>query len=400
MPSTDRSKALAYGNLVSTKNKRVQPDNYGTTTVTNRFENPVSADAENSPEAQELRNEQQKIQNDGDRDNIDKTSFTPGHKTGRTVTPQTVTTSKETVHSLKGSFAKTWTGSESYNIAFITHPMKSSFTPSLNAFYFVLHEMELRLHGNVKLRQKCPYYFSLPIRLYYAIIIIVQIYRAKEVARTITKPESSWLRSFFRAFKDVSLPIAGPLVPILSNIVAHKPDDAQFDFVTPTINPHGTYESEWNPTTETSAVTVHPSHFLIPSPLILGSMLKSFCTAPRITNSMFTDNGDYAPFQLSTGGDLGGIRFPPSSPENPLSRPFAQILFNPAISHPLPEDIENMKEIHSFYKRTNFSSFPDPLPTDGVESKGPLDFTGIGDQLDWFQEAMTLAYIQSQFFED
>jgi hypothetical protein len=406
--STNRARALAYAASVLDQKKArasARPDNFGSKkpgppsyAFQDQQRGPVDDIAD---ETAKLRQEEKDIEHDAEKDVVDAKDFTPGPTTGKapqraktTVAPAAPQTE------LKSAFAKCWTIVDDIDIPAVTHDEKSWFLPTIISLFEVLFSMEEILSGNEELRWVSPNYFSLPVRVYYAVIVYVQILRSKEQAGKLSKPEGSWLRAFFRRFKDTSCPVAGPIVPILSNIVACLPDDDQFDFVTPSMPAkglHSTASDGASPPRFTTSVSSY--NHILPNVPLVASILRTFCTATALGTEHFDQSGQFVPFTLSTGGNLAGVVFPPHT-NGTVNRMVSKLLNNPTIAHPLPEGKERLKEIHGFWKRSKARHIPD-LPANTVyDPTGPSDITLLIDDFDWFQPCVDMATIQIKFFSD
>jgi len=403
---SNRQRAARYSADVAKKNIKVrkrQPDIFsrpkpGPTVLA--FQKADRSEIDNvARETKPLRDEEKKVEEDAEKDIIDKKTFKPGSESGHNPAPHKTTAQPAAQSELKSAFSKCWTIVNTINIPAVFHDEKSKFIPSGITLFEVLFQMEDLLIGNEELRWISPNYFSLPVRVYYAVIYFVQCLRAKEQSGLITKAEGSWLRAFFRRYKDVACPIAGPLVPVLSNIVANLPDDNQYDFISPTIPENGTHKVDQtageNPT---RTLAVRSTHQLIPSVPIVASFLRAFCNLAAVTNTEIQD-GSFVPFQLSNGGDIAGIRIPAQA-AGATDAQVSKLIANPTIARPPPEGKERLKEILPFWRRSRVRRIPEIPINRAYEPSGPMDITMLGDDFDWFQPCVDMANVQTKFFSD
>lgn len=401
--STPRAKALAYAEKTrEMQRSRPQPSTYSKPGPSKPMPSEIRenrAELDNIvAETKTSRNEEDTIKNDHKEREIDASDFDKPKVNAKQMPSNSTSADRPTpTVQLNSVYRDCWTTTSNIVIQPDVHDEKSSYVPSLIAYFQALFDMEENLHLNEELKYVARAYFSLPSRLYYAFIAIYTIYRSKEVAGTLTKAEGSWIRSFRRIYPEDSLPIAAPLIPFLQNLAAHKPDDAQFAFVYPTIPVTGTYKA--TPVENASGRTnleVHSSHFLIPSIAMLGDLLKIFCTLQSITDANFDDAGNFVPFNPTTGGEFAGIHFPPIG--NGYTNSFAKFLLNPALSRPLPEDKLRLREIHPYWKRSRAKGFPSPAANNGFEPTSPDDFMFSTNNLEWFGECRNMAIKQVSFF--
>jgi len=350
-------------------------------------------------ETQPLRTEEKAQRKDAEKDEVDIKDFGSGQTTGKTPAPtKTTTHSGPAISELKGAFAKCWTTVDDRDIPAVSYTDKSGYIPNCIALFQVLFSMELTLNRNEELRWISPYYFSLPVRIYYAIIFYIQTLRAREQSGTITKPESSFLRAFSRRYKDTSCPIAGPLVPILTNIVSVLPDDDQYDYVYPFNPKKGTYNTTVDQTSKKQTIAVDILHHLLPSLPMLGSFMKIFCTKEGTADKYFNDMGEYIPVPKE-GGIFAGIEFP-TQPNEGYTGAFAQFLYNPAMMMAPPETKSRLREIQSAWRRSSLRHFPDIDRNLDFSQSGPQDLTMLKDEFDWFEPCIDMASVQVKFFSD
>jgi len=415
MSSDNRARAQAFSNNVREKRmtRKVQPDTYGKPAAKSgppsyAFQNNAQGTQDNvAAETKPLRDNLKAEESDDEKDIVDHTDFTTATSTGKAMPAKKVTSAKPAdTAELKSAFAKCWTTVDSVNIPPKYYDTKSTFTPSTIKIAEVLFHMDDILNGNEELRWISPAYFSLPVRIYYAIICYVQIYRAKEQSGKLTPAEGSWLRAFFRRFKDVSLPIAGPLVPIFSNIVTVLPSDDQYSFVYPDVPTESLYSTTAG---ATGTATIKGNYHLLPNVPALLAMMKTFTQTKTIVFHKtsgnfdhFDDNEQFVPFRTTSAQRLAGIPFPAASLEATPTNDTILALANPFLSRPFPESIDRLKEIHSFWKRSELSEAPIFNEATAFSPRNPADYTQMVKEqdLDWFQPCIDMATIQTRFFSD
>jgi len=408
MSTGSRARALKYADTTrSIKNdgrQRAMPNNFGkpspSAVAGNIADAQLIAKDDKSNETKPLRNEEESIRKDANKDSIDSRDFKPSANDGQAPPPTRTTTNEPAaVAELRTAFGKCWTTVDEFDIPSITYYDKSTYTPLGFNLFQILFAMEDVLNGNDELRWISPMYFSLPVRVYYAVIFFVQTLRAKDASGTLSKPDSSFLRAFLRRFKDTSCVIAGPLVPLFTNITACLPDDKQFDTVTPSLPLKGTYSvtKEGTGGEQKQVLSVDPLHHVLPSVPMIGSLLRMFCTTNDLTPH-FSADGEFVPVP-DTGGDFAGINFPAKT-NNTWLNDFAQIVNNPAMMRPLPESEFRLREIHPHWKRSGVRHFPNITTAFPFVPDGPSGHTQLIDNFNWFETCIDMAAIQARFFSD
>jgi len=407
MSTGSRARALRYASQVNDERRQrrqKQPNVFGqaqTTPPTYAFmDNPRGNTDDTAKETKPLRDEEKAIRHDAERDVTDASSFQPGQETGKAPTPNVTSTKVATFDELKGAFRKCWTTVDDLDILPVTYYDKSSYIPFALILFQTLFEMEVLLNNNEDLRWHSPSYFSLPVRVYYAVIFYIQTLRAQEQSGTLPKAEGSFLRAFYRRYKSTSCPIAGPLVPILTNIVSCLPDDSQYDYVHPTLPSKGTYSVLQTGTGSATQrrLSVNSTHYVLPSVALVGSFLKKFCTAQQLDDTCFNDMDEFVPVP-TTGGDFAGITFPPQT-NGQWQHEFAQVLHNPAMMRALPESKSRLKEIHSQWRRSGTRHFPAISMDQSFDPEGPQGHTFLVESFDWFERCIDMATVQTKFFTD
>jgi len=413
-----RARAMEYSMQIKERKvarKNTQPNVFGKPKSSGppsyAFQDQQRTEIDNAAdETSRLRKEIKEERDDKEEDIVDHKDFKP--QSGKGKQRDTVATSHAPPAagtSLRPAFAKCWTTVDTIYIPPKYFDSKSGFCPTFIKLFEVLHVIDEILNGNEELRWISPYYFSLPVRIYYAIICYVQTYRAKEQAGKLTPAEGSWLRAFFRRFKDTSLPVVGPLVPILSNVVSVLPSDDQYDFVFPAIPSSATYNIEFTRDPEIYAGSIHPTYYILPNVPALLQLLDTFTdTHTALFNRTdhvydhFNDDEQLVPFRTDVAQRLGNFPFPARSLEANPTDATERFIANPALMHPFPESIDRMKEIHSFWRRSKARTAPTLAPQTGYTSSGPAALTLIDKEhdLDWFQSCIDMATIQAKFFSD
>jgi hypothetical protein len=383
--------------------KRAMPDNFGkprTEVPTGPIDAQLTQRDNRADETRPLRNEEKELRKDAERDVIDATDFKPPSSDNQAPPPVRTTTNEPTaVTELRSAFAKCWTTVDDISIPSVTYYDKSTYIPLGINLFQILFATEDVLNGNEELRWISPMYFSLPVRVYYAVIFFVQILRARETSGTLSKPDSSFLRAFLRRFKDTSCTIAGPLVPFFTNLTACLPDDKQYDTVTPTLPLKGTYSvtHEGSGSTAKQTLVVDPLHHVLPSVPLIGSLLRKFATSTDLTDC-FSPLGEFVPVP-DAGGQFAGIDFPPKTGEH-WNNEYAQVISNPALMRPLPESEFKLREIHQHWRRSAVRHFPNITTTTPFTPEGPGSHTQLIDDFNWFQVCIDMATIHARFFAD
>jgi hypothetical protein len=120
-----------------------------------------------------------------------------------------------------------------YSMTSILHHGTATFTPSANALYVVLAQMDKTMSTTKRWLDNSFGWIPAYSRLYYGVLFIIQVLRAQRDAGTLDMASLPMLQSFEMYFNPGNLLIAGPLVPIFKGISTSKIDSDLFGNVAP-----------------------------------------------------------------------------------------------------------------------------------------------------------------------
>jgi len=362
--------------------------------ATEKFVDRPKADQDEQPStSEEVRDDMKKLEDKGE-EIVDKTNF-KSEKGPPTVRKAPVLTSDDLVSKYEagGAFIKMWTSVDHISIPPVIKPRKSSFIPNYIMGSVIIRSLEDCLDGNEELKWICPFYFSLPVRLYYSVLWYLQILKAKEAAMKIGKTESTWFRAFKRIFPLESLPVVGPMVPYFTNIVAVKPNDSKYDYVYPDFITNGGLR------VEKGIPDVSQVYFIQPNVLIEAEFLRQYCNLTRAQltgttgnrDDYFDDNLSLVPHRIGTGFNFAGIDFPAQ-----LTVPTSMALSNVAMDYFLPETKSRCIEIHPYWKRSKAADIPQAQTTNNYDIIS--EAMRMTEDFEWFEACVYMAVIQCKFF--
>jgi hypothetical protein len=357
-------------------------------------ERPKVEQNEGPSTSRQTRDEMKKIE-DKEKEETDRSDF-KSFDNPPTVRKAPAATSDNLIvqHEPTGAFLKMWTSVDHVVIPPVIKPKKSSFIPNFIMGSVLLRSLEECLDGNEEMKWICPFYFSLPVRVYYAVLFYLQILKAKESAGKIGKAESTWYRAFKRSFPLESLPVVGPMVPYYTNIVSVKPNDDKYDYIYPD------YQTDAGLNVENGQPIVDMKYyFLQPSVLMLAGFLRQFCTLTGnelvgVTNGAddyFDNHGSLVPHRLRTQFRFVGIDYPAQLTVNHSST-----LSNPALDYFLPETKARCIDIHPYWRRSKAMDIPAENENCGYSTIG--EALRMIDDFEWFEACVYMATIQCKFF--
>jgi hypothetical protein len=362
--------------------------------ATEKFvERPRAEQDEQPSTSDKVRDEMDKLEEDKEKE-TDKSDF-KSDKSPPTVRKAPLFTSDELVSKYEpgGAFIKMWTSVDHISIPPVIKPMKSSYMPNFIMGSIIIRSLEDCLDGNEELKWICPFYFSLPVRLYYTVIFYLQILKAKESVKKIGKTESTWFRAFKRSFPLESLPVVGPMVPFLSNIVSVKPNDDKYDYIYPEFTTNGGLR------VEKGVPLVSPIFFIQPNVLIQAEFLRQYCNLTNAqlvgqtnnTDDYFDDQLSLVPHRIGSIFNFAGIDFPAQ-----LTVPTSMALSNVAMDHFLPEAKARCIEIHPYWQRSKAAGIPATQTTNEYSNIG--EAMRMTEDFEWFESCVYMATIQCKFF--
>jgi hypothetical protein len=362
--------------------------------ATEKFvDRPKAGQDEQPSTSEEVRDDMKKVENKQETE-TDKSDFT-SRPNPPTVRKAPVATSDDLVSKYEpgGAFLKMWTTVDHISIPPVIKPKKSSYIPNFIMGSIIIRSLEDCLDGNEEMKWICPFYFSLPVRLYYSVVYYLQILKAKESAGKLTAPESTWFRAFKRTFPLETLPVVGPMVPYLSNIVSVLPNDDKYDYIYPT------FEINGGLSVEKGVPITHNSFLIQPNVLIEADFLRQFCNLTRAqltsrtgnNDDYFSDNLSLVPHRIGTDFNFAGINFPA---QLTVATSFA--MSNVAMDSQLPEVKSRCIEIHPYWQRSKAVDIPTAQTTNSYEKIG--EAMRMVDDFEWFESCVYMATIQCKFF--
>lgn len=120
-----------------------------------------------------------------------------------------------------------------YTMMSILHHKTATFTPSSNAMYVVLTQMDKTMSTTKRWLDNSFGWIPPYSRLYYGILFIIQTLRAQRDAGTLGLETLPMLQTFEQYYNPGNLLIAGPLVPIFKAISTSKVDADLYGNVAP-----------------------------------------------------------------------------------------------------------------------------------------------------------------------
>jgi len=406
-----RQRRIEYGNRASTRNSRtgatrsrfgdvgrnIDAESEKPKLPEHRFaKQPKQVEEQRAEEAEPIRDELKKIEQDEERE-PDSTNFEKGQP--QTVVRSAATRTSEQLiseHKTGGVFAKVWTISDHVNIPKVIEPKRSNFLPNFISATIIIEAMEHCVDGIEELKWLAPFYFSLPARIYWAVLFYIQILKAKEAAAKLSKAEGTWYRAFKRVFPLESLPVAGPLVPFYTNIRSVKPDDDMYDMIYPD------YVKNFGISVEKGIPNVSDSFFIQPNILLLSDFLRNFSrmTTASLDSNLpggkpryFDEQGSFIPHRTGSAFRFAGIDYPAT-----LTVATATTLSGIDLDKPLPETKDRLKQILSYWRKSKVVDIPQAATTDHYD--GIAAAMRMTDDFEWFEDCVEMATIQCKFFTD
>jgi hypothetical protein len=120
-----------------------------------------------------------------------------------------------------------------YTMTSIIHHKTATFTPTSNAMYVVLAQMDKTMSTTKRWLDNSFGWIPAYSRLYYGVLFIIQVLRAQRDAGTLDMGSLPMLQTFELYFNPGNLLIAGPLVPIFKALSTSKIDSDLFGNVAP-----------------------------------------------------------------------------------------------------------------------------------------------------------------------
>jgi hypothetical protein len=258
----------------------------------------------------------------------------------------------------------------------------STFIPNCWMMYQVLGTMHDLVGDNASLSRYCPFYMTALSNIYYGIIFIVQVLRAKQAAHTLEQSDFQFLRFFESNFAIEELPVAGPLVLFFQNLAAYKPDSNRFTWVVPTLPSLAPANGTHDP------IGTTPTRLSIPPIPWMIDILRQFGNANAALLTAMDTAGQFEPFDFATGGTIAGFA---TGAAFASSAHAAALLQAPGLHSPWAHSTDTLRKKVNQIKRLGLPALAGP-------KKAPRDFCGLGTHITWFTKIISAVAHEAKYF--
>lgn len=257
----------------------------------------------------------------------------------------------------------------------------NTFTPISINFFEVLHYMDTLMASNIYfLRLGLPWH-PLLSRLYCAEIFYIQVLRTMRHARIGSSVTRLYIEQLLKDFPPESLPIPGPLIPILQAIASCSSDNPLYGMICPTIpNDIGT-----NPASD--LLRLEDQQFILPNIPVITAFLNTIIHA----NGDIPDYSDPTTFDDSEDHVLLGHNFESEDWQN-LER---LVLLSPGLNCTM-ESFPEIDEVLNF--RGQELNIPVIQPNDNLS--GIERFMLMDQDSTWFKNVIDVMSIYCSFFNE
>jgi len=282
--------------------------------------------------------------------------------TSTTVKDNTVKTGSSTTatFSQPALFQTFWNEETSHVLDPDVHENTNTWIPNALAMFQILNQTRTLSADHRDIQKRHTNYLDYATMVYYCYIFYIQILRARRNANVCTDNERRILKRFEQEFKLETLPIAGPLVPFFTSIVATQLDDEQFAWTAPAIdyaNINGTTFA--TPNYDEGHMFMQPALPYVMSiltyavhPAMTQGELSRVANAERIH---WNDEDYFVPFNFTAANPtatLWGIQFDRG---NAAVRNRDRLLTASGITYPFVTDIESLLAVRKSWMTSNFN---------------------------------------------
>jgi hypothetical protein len=268
------------------------------------------------------------------------------------------------------------------NASQIVYGGKNYFTPNSWMMFYILNIMHESCAENASLHKFCAQYHTGLSRIYYGIIWIIQVLRARHAAGALSQSEFQFLKYFETNFMFEELPIAGPLVVYFNNLCSFKPEGQTYDYVVPCL-------PDISANTATNAFRNAGQLAMPPMPYLIDIMFK-FGRETSTTLVAALANDQYEPFPALTGGTLAGIAT--GAQFRDLSAIQRAALSVPGMSPAWHHATDTLQAKRLPIQRMY-------IPDVAADAKNTVkSFCGFDNTHDWFKKVITVAGTEAKYF--
>ncbi|XP_050510000.1 uncharacterized protein LOC126886904 [Diabrotica virgifera virgifera] len=303
---------------------------------------------------------------------LDKSKIVPNHADFTPVTPSPVLL--ETKYEICAPLLR-------YPLTLNKLHNVSTFIPTSFNYFQVVHFMDKLMSTNIDfLRMGLPWH-PLLSRLYFAELFFIQTLRAMRHARIGSSSTRQFIEQFLKDYPPESIPVPGPLIPILQSISTCRSENHMYGLISPSIRNDVGYACA------ADLLDINSKDFILPNIPIIAAFLNTIITAPGTA----PDYSDPATFDDTQEHTLVGHRFEARNWQI-LER---LVLLSPGLNHTMESTPDIDEEM-----RFRGQELGIPFIEHGTNVMGFERYMLMDEDSSWFQNVIEVMSIYCGFFKE
>ncbi|XP_050224102.1 IAA-leucine resistant 2 [Mercurialis annua] len=266
----------------------------------------------------------------------------------------------------------------------------STYVPSSLMMDHIVHLINSTLLDSFHFRRACPDYHPYILRLYYAVLFIIQVMRASRHANILSAEGSQTLSYLLDVFPPESLPVSGPLLELFKTLCCSQPENPTYGLVSPRLPiPLG-------PATRRDFMLTAAEHHIIPNiPGIMALIadLNDKINPASDNQAVYPAKGKHIPVSsTATSATVFGHHSFGAAATRTTAYKWS--LCSSGLQYPCEAD-EKLHE--EFAERLDSFDFPATAETDVLSSFN--GFLHVSKSQNWFANVRAVAADVAPFFE-
>lgn len=271
------------------------------------------------------------------------------------------------------------------SILYASRKKVSSYVPSALMMSYIVHLMNSVLVDNFYFKRYSPDYHPYVLRLYFAVVFIIQVLRAAHDAKQLDPEAHEFLVRFLSNYPPESLPIPGPLVALFKTICTSQPEITSYGKVYPS------YPAQPGPATRDHFVANNANILIFPQVPAILALLEHLNSLINATQPTYPKKGKHFPVQAAAV-TFGHHAFPAAANRSDLEK---WSLICSGLEYPCEADA---KLNEAFAERYDNFDFPTTAANDDVSNY--YGFTSMSSGMHWFSTVVDVAAAAALYFEN
>nr|WAK97193.1 coat protein [Dichroa partitivirus 1] len=271
------------------------------------------------------------------------------------------------------------------SILYLNRRTPSTYIPSANMMYYIIHHMNDILSDSRAFRRICPDYHPYIFRLYCGVLFWVQCLRVTVHANTAQGSWHEFLSRFLETHPLESLPVPSPLVTLFKTLCASQPEMREYGPVCPIL------PAEAGPQRRDAFIRADKDANVLPNVPGIFALLTDLNDKINAEAPIFPAKSKHIPVG-NNAVTFGFHQFPAHAERSQRDK-------WSLVSTGLDYDCEADKKMHEVFAE-RYASFNFPTMAAADDLRNIDSFLGMSGRTDWFGQVKDVAAAVASVFTD